>query len=284
MSNLQNSLQDLQIKNMIQSKTIKNLTSQLNSSQQLIEEQNNTIIQLQDNMESISSKMKSLVDRISSLEQRSDQHVPPIPVVVTQFRPITTLDENGNHWTSQYIKEEKYYPTLVGIGCNNEGMSCYVNMSKTLSYNKTAIEVDTVDSSGYSYWFFGYSDVHIVPQSGNITVLGKFLKNDLFSPEMASPRSFLSVFLLSDDAEKILDERMVLSYDDKNETWYDGKVTFNLKPGETFRIGIGRTNNWGDDWKPLAAWSGIQISGNLKPDGYVPPSEPKTDFIPSINS
>ncbi len=251
----------------------------------IIENQNAVINQLQNNITSITNKTKLLDDRILSLEQRSNQmvYLPP-PIVAPPFHPVTISDENNNRWTSQYIKEGKYYPTLGSESCNNDGVDCYVNMSKTMLYNKTAIEVDTIGSPVHSYWFFGYSDIHIVPQNGNITISGEFLKNDLFSPDMASPRSFVSVFLLSDDAERILDERMVLSYSDKNETWYDGKITFNLKAGQTFRIGIGRTNNWDAEWKPFVAWSDIQISGDLKPDGYVSPSEPNTNFIPSINS
>ncbi len=251
----------------------------------IIENQNSAIVQLQNNMTSIANKTKSLEDRMLLLEQRLDQQIPPpIHIVIPPFHPITLSDENGNNWTSQYIKEGKYYSTLASESCNNDGTDCYVNMSKTILYNKTAIEVDTIGSPVHSYWFFGYSDVHVAPQNGSITVSGKFLKNDLFTPDMASPRSFVSVFLLSDDAEKILDEHMIVPYSDKNETWYDEKITFNLKPGQTFRIGIGRANNWDTDWKPFVAWSGIQISGDLKPNGYVPSSEPDTNFIPSINS
>lgn len=281
MSMLQTSLLDQKTVNEEQSQTIRSLTSQLNYSQQVIEDQRVNITQLQDNVTSISSGIKLLDNRISSLEHRLDI-VPPSNVI--KFQPITIKDENGNNWTSQYIKESKYYPSLVGESCNNDSMDCYVNMSKTTSYNKTAIEVDTIGSSVHSYWFFAYSDVHVVPQNGSVTVSGKFLKNDLFSPDMAYPRSFVSVFLLSDDAEKILDEHMIVAHSDKNETWYDGKVTFHLKPGQTFRIGIGRTNNWEDEWKPYASWTDVQINGILKPNGYVPPSEPKDDFIPSINS
>ncbi|MGI0065123.1 MAG: coiled-coil domain-containing protein, partial [Nitrosotalea sp.] len=217
-STLQNSLQDIQIKNTKQSKIIENLTSQLNDRQQAIGNQNVIISELQNNITSISSKMKSLEDRISSLEQKVDQNIPPPPPMVSQFHPVTISDENGNHWTSQYIKEGKYYSSLAAESCNSDGMYCYMNMSKTVWYNKTAIEADTVGSPVHSYWFFGYSDVHIVPQSGSITVSGEFLKNDLFSPDMAEPRSFVSVFLLSDDEQAILDEHMIVPYSDKNET------------------------------------------------------------------
>lgn len=284
MSILQTSMLDQRIINNDQSQMIKTLTSQLNSSQQVIENQRNVISQLDNNITSISNEIKSLDNRISTLERSNIVIPPPTPINPVKFQSLTIKDENGNNWTSQYIKEGKYYPTLAGESCNNDGIDCFVHMSKTTAYNKTAIEVDTIGSQVHSYWFFAYSDVHVVPQNGSMTISGKFLKNDLFSLDMAYPRSFVSVFLLSEDAEKMLDEHMMVAHTDKNETWYDGKITFNLTAGQTFRIGIGRTDNWDAEWKPYASWTDVQIGGILKPYGYIPPSEPKNDFIPSINS
>ncbi|WP_218583672.1 hypothetical protein, partial [Candidatus Nitrosotalea sp. FS] len=70
MSILQTSILDQRTINNDQSQMIKILTSQLNSSQQAIENQHNVIVQLNNSITSISNESKSLEDRIASLENR----------------------------------------------------------------------------------------------------------------------------------------------------------------------------------------------------------------------
>lgn len=70
MSTLQTSILDQRTINNDQSQMIKILTSQLNSSQQAIENQHNAIVQLNNSITSISNESKSLEDKVTSLESR----------------------------------------------------------------------------------------------------------------------------------------------------------------------------------------------------------------------
>ncbi len=188
-----------------------------------------------------------------------------IPYTISQsstFTPVALQDEGGKLWTSWFIKESLYYPTLWGISCNQLHEDCYVHMSNISTPDgSTGIEADSIGSGVYGYWFLGYSDEFVAPSNGTITVSGNFLKNDTFTHPAQEGRSHIFVFILDKDPNVILRQKEIVKSSDSASTWYHRQVSFKLEPGKVFRVGIGTENNWDTDYHVYIAWNKVNFTG-----------------------
>ena len=275
-----------------QSQTVQSLSNQLISSQQTILVQRQNIDQLNENVTLLTNEIKSLEDKVTSLEQVGNQQPvqPPSISQSTTFVPVALQDNNERYWTSWFIKESLYYPTLYSTSCDALQVDCYVHMSNITTPNGTGIEADTIGSSVYGYWFLGYSEEYVVPDNGTVTVSGNFFKNDTFaqsgiyqvhpygpggpayptanSTSSTQPmynsvpegRNHIFVFILDRDPNIILQQKEAVTSSDNVITWYNRAVTFHLPPGQVFRVGIGAENNWETDWNVYVAWNNVTIS------------------------
>ena len=277
----------------VQSQNMQSLSNQLSSSQQTILEQRQNIDQLNNNVTLLTNEIKSLEDKVSSLEQVGSQQSGPPPSTSQSitFVPIALQDNTGSYWTSWFIKESLYYPTLYSTSCDALHVDCYVHMSNITTPNGTGIEADTIGSSVYGYWFLGYSEEYVVPDNGTVTVSGNFFKNDTFAQSgiyqlhpygpggpaypttsnttsstqpmynsVPEGRSHIFVFILDRDPNVILQQKEAVTSSDNVTTWYNRAVTFHLPPGQVFRVGIGAENNWETDWNVYVAWNAVKIS------------------------
>lgn len=277
-----------------QSPTVQSLNDQIISSQQTISEQRQNIDQLNNNVTLLTNEIKSLEDKVSSLEQVVNQKLTtPLPQTSqnTTFVPIALQDNNGNYWTSWFIKESLYYPTLYSTSCDALHVDCYVHMTNISTPKGTGIEADSIGSTVYGYWFLGYSGEYVVPDNGTVTVSGNFFKNDTFAQSgiyqmhpsgpggsayptttnsalstqpmynsIPEGRSHIFVFILDRDPNIILQQKEAVTSSDNVTTWYNRTVTFHLPPGQVFRVGIGAENNWEVDWNVYVAWNDVTIS------------------------
>ncbi|MGH2611673.1 MAG: hypothetical protein ACRDFB_01330 [Rhabdochlamydiaceae bacterium] len=295
--NLQTTLMNLNTHVFEQSQASKSTSQQANATQQLIDEQRKDILQMGDITGNLTNEIKSLEKRVASLEQNSQCHLPegcPPPVSQqsssTKFVPVALQDDRGNLWTSWFIKESLYYPTLYSTSCDALSVDCYVHFTNISTPNGTGIEADTIGSSVYGYWFLGYSQEYVVPENGTVTISGNFYKNDTFSqvyghvmpphphPGMyenyatAQPtpsaqsnftipegRSHIFVFILDRDPNIILGQKEAVISSDNATVWYHRSVTFNLTPGQVFRVGIGAENDWAADYHVYVAWNKVTI-------------------------
>ncbi len=295
--NLQGTLMNLNASIIEQSQGTKSLNQQANSTQQLINEQKKNISQMEYGIGNLTNEIKSLEGRVASLEHSrphcSPEGCPPLtnqPSSSTKFVPIALRDDKGNLWTSWFIKESLYYPTLYSTSCDAPSVDCYVNFSNISTPNGTGIEADTIGATVYGYWFLGYSQEYVVPENGTVTISGNFLKNDTFSQvyglvpphpsqntsegygammpapsmhqnltQVPEGRSHIFVFILDRDPNIILAQKEAVLSSDNVTTWYDRSVTFNLHPGQVFRVGIGSENNWANDYHVYVAWNGVTI-------------------------
>lgn len=281
----------------VQSQTMQYMSDQLNSSRQTILEQKQAIDQINENVTLLTNKIQSLEDKIASLQSANQQSVPPPQTSQnTSFVPVALQDNTGIYWTSWFIKESLYYPTLYSTSCDAPSVDCYVHMSNISGPNGTAIEADTIGSTVYGYWFLGYSGEYVVPDNGTVTISGNFFKNDTFgqpymlpphpgmltspptgSGKLANPptnvtlssqsanisipegRSHIFVFILDRDPNIILQQKEAVTSSDDHTTWYHRTVTFSMPPGQVFRVGIGAENNWATDWNVYVAWNEVTI-------------------------
>src|SRR2546428_13831274 len=74
--NLQTTLINLNTSVVEQSQTIKSLNQQQNVSQQVIEEQRKRILKMQDNIANLTTEIKLLEDRVTSMKKRIYQQYP----------------------------------------------------------------------------------------------------------------------------------------------------------------------------------------------------------------
>ncbi len=224
---------------------------------------------LEDKTDSLASKIELLENKTNSLDQQIQNMHNPSSIVLppiqsssnSSFVPVALQDENGALWTSWFIKESLYYPTLYSTSCDARNIDCYVHMSTISTQNGTGIEADTIGSPVYGYWFLGYSDEYVVvPDNGTVTISGNFLKNDTFNPPVPEGRSHVFIFILDRDPNIILQQKEAVTSSEKDATWYNRSITFNLTPGQVFRVGIGAENNWVYDWNVYVAWNKVSIS------------------------
>ncbi|MDE1764779.1 MAG: hypothetical protein KGI27_00750 [Thaumarchaeota archaeon] len=272
-----NSIQDnlLQFNNndINQSSRMDALRSQIAESQQLVykftddsAQMKSTISQMQATIQSMDNKISnltgqthSLSDRMANLENSKQKILPPRSPDVT-FTPVALYDGKGNLWTSWFIKESLYYPTLYGTSCDARSVDCQVHMDAISTPSGTGIEADTIGSTVFGYWFLGYSIKYVVPDNGTVTISGNFLKNNTFTTPVSEGRSHLFVFILGEDPNVILQQNESLTSKDKDATWYARSLVFHMTPGQVFRVGIGAENNWENDYRVYVAWNGVSVS------------------------
>ena len=267
--------------------------------------QGQSIMRLEDSARNLSSETASLEARIASLEQTASslegkvsslEHGPqsncPAPGGCPQaqapaptFTPVALRDNTGSLWTSWFIKESLYYPTLYSTSCDARGVDCYVHFSNISAPGGQGIEADTIGSGVYGYWFLGYSQEFSVPQNGTVTISGNFMKNNTFgqipshvihpqygaaipsSGAQAPPaldtseegRNHIFVFILDRNPDIILAQKEIVFPYDNDTTWYQRSASFSLPPGKVFRVGIGAENNWESDYRVYVAWNGVTI-------------------------
>ncbi|MDE1763778.1 MAG: hypothetical protein KGH88_06000 [Thaumarchaeota archaeon] len=256
-----------------QSSQIEALKSQITESQQLVykltddsAQTQSKISQMQTNIQSLSTKISNLTSQADSLSDRmtilenSKQQIPPPRAPDATFTPVALYDGKGNLWTSWFIKESLYYPTLYSTSCDARSVDCQVHMDAISTPNGTGIEADTTGSTVFGYWFLGYSIKYVVPDNGTVTVSGNFLKNNTFTPPVSEGRSHLFVFILGEDPNVILQQNESLTSKDNDATWYARSIVFHLTPGQVFRVGIGAENNWETDYHVYVAWNGVSVS------------------------
>jgi len=303
--NFQTSLMSLNTAILEQTQAARQSGQAANSTQQEISVQGQKLSQMEDAVSNLTSEARSLEGRVASLEERVSslgqeaQHPCQIPQGCTQaaqqparFVPLSLRDKTGTLWTSWFIKESLYYPTLYSTSCDAPGVDCYVHFSNISTPDGQGIEADTAGAQVYGYWFLGYSQEFTVPQNGTVTVSGNFLKNNTFGqipgryivhplsgiqsgygmaiPSQPAPapaqndegRNHIYVFILDRDPNMILAQKQIVFAGDNNTTWYHRSVTFSLPPGQVFRVGIGAENNWAADYGVYVAWNGVNITAS----------------------
>ena len=269
---LQSDIRNLSNDFVEQSQTIKSLSSELNITKQLASEQKVTIDNLlsaqndsevkinslQTDAINMQNEISQLESRIATLEQRMS--IPP-PLPSPKFQAKTLTDANGIAWTSGYIR---VIPNPVCDYVIPEG---YINMNEISTPYGKGISVDTSNSDDYCYYFFAHTNKYVAPSDGIIKISGKFLKNDdFYLSGLQSGRSNLDIYLMPETATSILNDTMVLTDTDTNGIWYDKEITFKLKPGEIFIIGIGRSDMWSTDYHLTASWSSFSINAKTYQD------------------
>lgn len=271
-----------------QASAIESLREQLNSSRQEEIAQARTISAMREAIQSMDNRLVSLRNQANLLNDSIANIEDSGRVVITQPRPtanatfaaVTISDGNGNAWTSHYIKEDRYYKADTGSGCNVPGEDCYVRISKTSSPHGPAIAVDTIGSREWGYWATAYSQEFVAPPDGKVVVSGWFLKNDtlgagglsynVLDGKPAGPYnigfgySILAVLALSEDPDQVIQEDVVLKNNDTKGSWIYRQADFSLDPGQAFRIGIGRPNDWARDYGVYGAWSDVVVNAAPK--------------------
>lgn len=249
-----------------QSQTIKSLSSELNTTKQLASDEKTTIDNLlsaqndsaikinnlQTNTTNMQSEISQLENRVATLEQKINiGPQPPTP----KFQEKTLTDSNGIAWTSGYIR---VIPNPVCDYVIPEG---HIDMNEISTPYGNGISLDTSNSYDYCYYFFAHTNKYVAPSDGIVKISGKFLKNDdFYLSGLQSGRSDLDVYLMSETSASILNDTKVLTETDTNAIWYDKEVTFKLKPGDVFMVGIGRVDMWSTDYHLTASWYGFSIN------------------------
>ena len=222
----------------------------------------NKISDIQANMISVNNNTESLNKRVVNLEEKINTSVSIVPNQF-KFETITLSDENNKNWTSHYIKENLYDANIKSV-CNSPPPHCYAHLSKLNTLVGTAIEIDTIGSSDSGYYFMGYSDEYVAPADGVIKVSGKFLKKDDLILTDLGKNSTLSVFILGENPDLVINKTTLLGYNYTNGVWFSKEVEFKINPGKIFRVGFGGTNSWLQDEKMYDSWAGVSISAEAK--------------------
>lgn len=290
-SSLQSYLFNLDSRMAGQIQLAKSLNEQVNATQRDVMQLGQNESRMAESMSSLRNEVSLLQGRVASLEQKSGVQVPPPEqAATTKFTPLALQDDTGNYWTSWFVKESLYYPTLYSTSCDAPSVDCYVHFANISTPNGTGIEADTIGSTVYGYWFLGYSQEYVVPENGTITISGNFLKNDTFlqtyglvPPQHSYPatlgsypvapsmrlggptqvpegRSHIFVFILDRNPDVILAQKEAVTSSDNIDTWYHRSVSFQLTPGQVVRIGIGSENNWDYDYHVYIAWHGVLVA------------------------
>jgi hypothetical protein len=220
------------------------------------------ITNIQANITSMKNNTESLMKRVVSLEEKIITSAALVPNQL-KFEPITLSDENNKNWTSHYIKE-KLYDARINSWCNSNFPNCYVHLSKLNSLVGTAIAIDTIGSSDSGYYFMGYSNKYVVPADGLVKVSGKFLKKDNLVLAGLGKNSTLSVFILGENPDLIINKTTLFGDNDTNDVWFSKEIEFKLNPGEIFRIGFGGTDSWIQDYKQYDSWAGVSVRAEPK--------------------
>lgn len=225
-------------------------------------ESQNKISDIQANIISMNNNTQSLNKRIINLEEKINTSISIVPNQ-SKFETITLSDENNKNWTSHYIKEN-LYDVNIKSSCNSPPPDCYAHLSKLNTLVGAAIEIDTIGSSDYGYYFIGYSDEYVAPTDGVVKVSGKFLKKDDLILTDLGKNSILSVFVLGENPDLVINKTTLLDYNYTNGIWFSKEVEFKLKPGKIFRVGFGGTDSWIQDEKMYDSWAGVSISSEPK--------------------
>ena len=222
----------------------------------------NKISDIQANMISLNNSTESLSKKVVNLEEKINASTAIAPNQF-QFETITLSDENNKNWTSNYIKENLYDTTIKSV-CNSPSPHCYAHLSKLNTLVGTAIAIDTIGSSDSGYYFMGYSDEYIAPADGVIKVSGKFLKKDNLILTDLRKNSTLSVFILGENPDLVINKTTLLDSNYTNDAWFSKEIKFKLNPGTIFRVGFGGTDSWIQDEKMYDSWAGVFISAETK--------------------
>ena len=286
-SNLQSKIEKLGDDLFQQSETSRSLDSELNSTHLLLNNQRvkieqlesnvtiikeieisgllelqNKISDIQANMISMNNNIESLNKRVVNLEEKINSSTSIVPNQF-QFETITLSDENNKSWTSNYIKENLYDAKIKSV-CNSPPPHCYAHLSKLNTFVGSAMAIDTIGSSDSGYYFMGYSDEYIAPTNGLVKISGKFLKKDDLILTDLGKNSTLSVFILGENPDLVINKTTLLDYSYTNGVWVSKEILFKLDPGKIFRVGFGGTDSWIQDEKMYDSWAGVSISAKVR--------------------
>ena len=214
----------------------------------------------------LNAEIQTHLEHIITLESRlleveknlqKSQLVPPKPI----FESETKIDGNGLRWTSHFIQGPPENDVSFEQSCNSfSNQACYVNISELDTPYGKGISVDSIGSSNWSYWFWGLSEEYVVPENGIVTISGKFLKNDTFSPTAAVNRSNFEISILTNEGTEDLKRRWMLTHKDQNSQWHQKEISFDLTPGQIIQIGLGVRDGWQTDFSHYAAWADVVIN------------------------
>ena len=286
-SNLQSKIEKLGDDLYQQSETSRSLDSELNSTHLLLDNQRvkieqlesnvtmireieisgllelqNKISDIQANMISMNNNTESLNKKVVNLEEKINSSTSIVPNQF-QFETITLSDENNKSWTSNYIKENLYDAKIKSV-CNSPPPHCYSHLSKLNTFVGAAIAIDTIGSSDSGYYFMGYSDEYITSADGLVKISGKFLKKDDLILTDLGKNSTLSVFILGENPDLVINKTTLLDYSYTNGVWVSKEIVFKLDPGKIFRVGFGGTDSWIQDEKMYDSWAGVSISAKAR--------------------
>src|SRR5437660_676114 len=286
-SNLQSKIEKLGDDLFQQSETSRSLDSELNSTHLLLNNQRvkieqlesnvtiikeieisgllelqNKISDIQANMISMNNNIESLNKRVVNLEENINAFTSIVPNQF-QFETITLSDENNKSWTSNYIKENLYDAKIKSV-CNSPPPHCYAHLSKLNTFVGSAMAIDTIGSSDSGYYFMGYSDEYIAPTNGLVKISGKFLKKDDLILTDLGKNSTLSMFILGENPDLVINKTTLLDYSYTNGVWVSKEIVFKLDPGKIFRVGFGGTDSWIQDEKMYDSWAGVSISAKAR--------------------
>ena len=123
--------------------------------------------------------------------------------------------------------------------------------------------IDTNSSSYHSFDFMGLSKITIpVGSPGIVEVSGHFSVWDNFEISYKYYR-IVEVFVLDAESMEMLARAPVLDEDYVRGCWYEQSVTLSdedLYPGRPVKIGVGRFDYWGTDWRATVEAAGVRVS------------------------
>ncbi len=217
----------------------------------------NKINTIQDNITSMQNNTQLLINKVVNLEEKINLST-PIVSDKNGFESGKQSVTNGT-WTALYIKKDLYDASSKS-SCNSPYPTCYVNLSQQNTIVGSAISVDTIGSSDHGYYFMGYSDKYVVPSDGIVKISGDFLKKDKLTLSSLGNQSTLTVFILGEIPNIIINKSILLDSNYTNDVWFSKEIEFNLAPGSIFRVGFGGTDLWTQDYGLYDSWSRVTIN------------------------
>ncbi len=235
-----------------------NFTISRQSDNSHILELENKINSIQANITNVKNNTESIINRVVKLEEKINLST---PIVSNKNKFNTEILSNANdNWTALYIKKDLYDANSKS-SCNTPYPVCYVNISQQNTLVGTAIAVDTIGSSDHGYYFMGYSDKYIVPPDGVVKISGDFLKRDKLTLSGLGGESTLSVFILGEIPNIIINKTTLLGGNYTNDVWFSKDTVFDLAPGSIFRVGFGGIDSWTQDYGLYDSWARVSING-----------------------
>lgn len=125
--------------------------------------------------------------------------------------------------------------------------------------------IDTIGSSEYSYYFFGYAsdyNPYLGPNT-KISIAGWFRQDDTFDSDLQEGRRYLDLYVIDRLSQPwaVKATFRILDYYDGTD-WVHRRLVFQMPsnlPADYYYIAIGRYDCWMYDWHLTGEWNNIQL-------------------------